>query len=222
MATMTTRVPLLEKVKSIRDGDVIRILLVERMSLLRGALAAVLSAEDDLDVPAAIANMNELVPVARAVRPDVTVIDIELLTGGGFSLAQELNEVLPDCATLVLADADSPNALRTTFDTHVRGFASKDASPCRLADCIRQVAKGVRMIDPMLAVAALRAPRNPLTTREREVLGIMALGLPSSEIAVRLHLSTGTVCNYISTIIRKTRSRNRLEAVRMAEEAGWL
>jgi two-component system response regulator DesR len=192
------------------------------MSLLRGALAAVLSAEDDLDVPAAIATINELVPVAHAVKPDVTVIDIDLLISGGLGLTEELNVALAGCATLVLADADNPNALRATLDTPVRGFASKDAPPGQLADSIRQVAKGERMIDPMLAVAALRAPQNPLTPREREVLRVMALGLPSSEIAVRLHLSTGTVCNYISTIIRKTRGRNRFEAVRMAEEAGWM
>ena len=207
--------------KLIPNGDVIRILLVTRMSLLRGALAAVLSAEEDLDVSAAIANLDEVVHLARAVRPDVTVIDLDLLTDDGFPPTR-LNEALPDCATLVLADTDSPTMLRSTLDTHVRGFVSMDASPGLLAEYIRQVAKGERMIDPMLAVAALRAPRNPLTQREREVLAIMASGLRSSEIAARLHLSTGTVGNYISMIIRKTGTRNRLEAVRMAEEAGWL
>lgn len=203
------------------DAEPIRILLVERMSLLRGALASVLSAEDDLDVPAAIANIEEVVPLARAVRPDVAVIDIDLLTGCGFAVAQQLSDVVPDCATLVLADPESPSVLRTALDTHVQGFVGKDALPGRLADCIRRVVKGERVIDPILAVAALRAPRNPLTPREREVLGVMALGLPSAEIAARLHLSIGTVCNYISTIIRKTGARNRLEAVRIAEDTGW-
>jgi two-component system response regulator DesR len=104
----------------------------------------------------------------------------------------------------------------------VRGLVGKDALPSRLADCIRRIAKGERIIDPSLAVVALRAPRNPLTTREREVLDIMAAGLPSAEIAAQLDISAGTVGNYISTIIRKTGARNRLEAVRIAEEAGWL
>jgi two-component system response regulator DesR len=192
------------------------------MNLLRGALAAFLSAEDDLEVPAAIASINEAVTVAGGVRPHVAVIDIDLLNGSGLAVAQELARLLPGCATLILADPDSPRALRAALDTHVRGFVGKDALPSRLADYIRRVAKGERVIDPILAVAALRAPRNPLTERERQVLEVVALGLPSAEIAGRLHLTNGTVCNYISTIIRKTGARNRLEAVHIAEESGWL
>jgi two-component system, NarL family, response regulator DesR len=200
----------------------IRILLVERTNLLREALAAVLAAESDLAVPASIANIHEVVPVARAVQPDVAVIDIDLLAGCDFTLAQELTEALPGCSILVLADPESPNPLRTALDSHVRGFVGKDALPNRLADAIRLVAGGERVIDPTLAVAALRAPRNPLTGREREVLELMAQGLPSAEIATRLHLASGTVGNYVSTIIRKAGARNRLEAVRVAEESGWL
>jgi two-component system response regulator DesR len=204
------------------DENVIEILLVEQMSLLREALAIVLSAEADLTVTASIADIHEAVPVARAVQPDIAVIDIDLLTGCGFQVAQELTEAVPGCSVLVLADTESSSVLRTALDTHVRGFVGKDAQPTRLVDTIRRVALGERVIDPSLAVAALRAPRNPLTVRERDVLRLMSQGLPSAEIAGQLHLSSGTVGNYVSTIIRKTGARNRLEAVRVAEDSGWL
>ena len=200
----------------------VRVLLIERMCLLRGALACVLSAEGDLDVSAAVADIAEAVPIAQAVRPDVAVVDIDLLPGSGSGGVQQLVDALPGCATLVLADLGSPNTLRTALATRVHGLVSKDALPTRLAECIRRVARGERVIDPTLAVAALRAPRNPLTAREREVLVVLASGLPSAEIAARLDLQIGTVGNYISTIMRKTGARNRLEAVRIAEEAGWL
>jgi two-component system response regulator DesR len=200
----------------------VRVLLIERMSLLRGALACVLSVEGDLDVSAAVADIAEAVPIAQAVRPDVAVVDIDLLRGCGSVGVQQFADALPGCATLVLADLGSPNALRTALATQVRGLVSKDALPSRLVECIRRVARGERVIDPTVAVAALRAPRNPLTAREHDVLVILASGLPSAEIAARLELQTGTVGNYISTIIRKTGARNRLEAVRIAEESGWL
>lgn len=200
----------------------IRILLVEPMSLLRCSLGAVLSTEDDLDVAAELARMEEAILMARAVRPDVAVIDIDVFAGETPDLAHELDRTLPDCATLVLADVDSHGALRAALDTHVRGFVGKDNTPQRLAQYIRLVVAGERVIDPTLAVAALRAPRNPLTRREREVLRVAALGVPCADVASRLHLSVGTVRNYMSTIMRKTGGRNRLEALRFAEEAGWL
>jgi two-component system response regulator DesR len=201
---------------------VIRILLVERMSLLREALAAVLSTEDDLEVSAAIAGVDGAGAVGHDVKPDVAVIDVDPPGRPGLTVVQELADALPGCAILMLADPDSPGTVWAALDQHVCSCVSKDALPSRLAECIRRVAAGERVIDPTLAVAALRAPRNPLTAREREVLAIMASGAPSAEIAHRLRLSTGTVCNYISTIIHKTGARNRLEAVRIAGESGWL
>ena len=200
----------------------VRVLLVERMNLLRGALASVLSAEGDLDVSAAVADLAEATPIVRAVRPDVVVIDIDLLPDCGVGALQRFGEALPGCATVVLADRGSTGSLRAALATHVDGLVSKDALPSRLAESIRRVARGERVIDAALAVAALRAPRNPLTTRELEVLRVLAMGLPSADIAAELHLRIGTVCNYVSTIIRKTGARNRLEAVRIAEDSGWL
>jgi two-component system response regulator DesR len=200
----------------------VRVLLVERMNLLRGALACVLSAEGDLEVSAAVADLDEAAPIVRAVRPDVAVLDIDLLTDYGAGGIQRLGEALPGCAMVVLADRGSASSLRAALASHVDGLVSKDALPSRLAEGIRRVARGERVIDPALAVAALRAPRNPLTAREVEVLRVLSLGLPSAEIAARLHLRIGTVCNYVSTIMRKTGARNRMEAVRIAEDSGWL
>jgi two-component system response regulator DesR len=201
---------------------VIRILLVEPMSLLRGALGAALSIEDDLDVVAELARIDETILMAQAVRPDVAVIDINAFAGDAFAVVYELDRALPGCATLMLADVDCLGELPAMLDARVRGFVGKDITPRRLAQYIRQVARGERVIDPTLAVAALSAPRNPLTSREREVLRVAALGLPSAEVAGRLHLAVGTVRNYMSVILRKTGGRSRLEAVRIAEEAGWL
>jgi two-component system response regulator DesR len=200
----------------------IRVLLVVQMSLLRGALDAVLSAEDDLEVAADVARIDELTPIARAVRPNVIVVDLDLLVDGAVSTLHQLGELLPDCALLVLGDTDNPGPMRAALDMHVRGFVGKDTAPSRFVQYIRQMAHGERVIDPTLAVAALRVPRNPLTARELEVLQVAASGVPSAEIAGQLHLSVGTVRNYMSAIMRKTRARNRLEAVRIAVDSGWL
>ncbi|OLB78571.1 MAG: hypothetical protein AUI14_12780 [Actinobacteria bacterium 13_2_20CM_2_71_6] len=199
-----------------------RILLVQQMNLFRAALAAVLSHEDDLEVVAELARVQETVPTAEVVRPDVTVIDLDLLTNGHLEIAAQLNKAVPDCAILVLAGPGLTETTLETLDRHVRGFVGKDAPPTQLTEYVRRVAAGERVIDPMLAVAALTGPRNPLTAREREILRVTGLGGSSAEIAAELHLSVGTVRNYLSVIMRKTGARNRLEAFRFAEEAGWL
>ncbi|OLB75298.1 MAG: hypothetical protein AUI14_21350 [Actinobacteria bacterium 13_2_20CM_2_71_6] len=201
----------------------IRILLVEQMTLLRGALAVVLSAEEDMEVVCELAGIDDVVNMARSIEPDVAVIDIDLFAGGALAIAHELNEAIPDCAVLVLASGDSPGTLRSALDAHVRGFIGKDTAHGQLARYIRRVADGEKVvIDPLLAAAALGARRNPLTSREREVLREAASGVPFAEIATQLHLSVGTVRNYMSSIIRKTGGRNRWEAVHIATDAGWL
>jgi two-component system response regulator DesR len=205
---------------------VIRILLVEPMNLLRGALVAVLSAEADLHVAADIAGVEETAAIARTVRPDVVVINIELLGAVGLVPGCQLSDILPDCAVLVLADTERIDthreALETVLDSDVGGMIGTDTAPADLAEYIRRVARGERVIDPMLAVAAVTTPRSPLTEREREVLRVAASGVPAVEIAQRLHLSVGTVHNYMSKIMKKAGGRNRLEAIRIAEESGWL
>jgi len=198
---------------------VFRILLAQQKSLYRAALAAVLSYEEDLEVVAETTRIEEVVSFARAVRPDVAVVDLDLLIGTDLS---QLTASAPGCAILVLAGPALTESVHDSLDKYVHGFVGTDTAPAQLTEYVRRVAGGERVIDPMLAVAALCAPRNPLTEREREVLRIAGLGWSSAEIAARLHLSTGTVRNYLSACMHKTGARNRLEAFRVAEEAGWL
>jgi two-component system response regulator DesR len=200
----------------------IRVLIVEGMSLLRGALAAALSREEDVDVAAAVASVDEAVPVSRAVQPDVTVINIDLLAGGPAGITAQLTAVSPRGGTVVLADPDDRQALRAAWGAEVRGLIGKDTRPGHLADSIRRVAQGERVVDPALVAAAMHARPDPFTRRERDVLRVMALGLPSAEIARQLGIAKGTVDQYVSTILRKTGTRNRLEAVHAAQESGWL
>jgi two-component system response regulator DesR len=205
------------------EDDVIRIVLVEPTGLWRRALALALSNEDDLDVVAELARLDAATAIAEAVRPDVVVVDIgSFADSDDLAATQEIGNMLPDCAILVLADPAVPGAMRQALRPHVRGLFDKDSGPRALAQCIRRVVEGERVIDPRIAVAALCAPANPLTSREREILRVATLGVPSVEIAARLHLSVGTVRNYLSVIIRKTGGRNRMEAIRLAAEAGWL
>ncbi|MEV6349797.1 response regulator transcription factor [Actinoplanes sp. NPDC051851] len=199
----------------------IRILLAEPMNLLRGALAAALSLERDLDVVAVLEDLDQALGMARAVPPDVAVVNIALLAGDGPATIGRLVAEQPGCATLVLAGPDEPALLHRAFDLRVDGVVGTRAAPCELVRDIRRLARGERVIDAALAVATVSAPRSPLSPRELTVLSVAASGVPSAEVAAALHLSAGTVRNYISTILRKTGARNRLEAVRLAEVGGW-
>jgi two-component system, NarL family, response regulator DesR len=201
---------------------VIRIMLVEQLRLLRGALAAVLSAEEDFEVAAEISRVDETVLMARAVKPHAAVMDIDLLANDGLDTITQLAMEVPACVVVVLAGRDAPGALRRALDSRVHGFVDKDAAPAHLARGIRRAVRGERVIDPALAVAALSAPRNPLAQRECQLLELAASGMSTVEIAARMHLSGGTVRNNLSVILRKTGARNRLDAVRVAQEAGWL
>ena len=203
------------------EAIVIRILLVEPMNLLRGALAATLSMEDDLVVVADLAGLDEAVDMARAVPPDVAVVNVELLTEEGLRTIDRLALEQPQCATLVLAGPEDCGLLSRALDVQVRGVVGTRAAPCDLVRSIRELARGERVIDASLAVAMVAAPRSPLSPRELDVLSVVASGVPSDEVAAKLHLTPGTVRNYISAILRKTGARNRLEAVRLAEDAGW-
>ena len=199
----------------------IRILLVEPMNLLRGALAATLSLEEDLVVVADLGALDQAPDMARAVRPDVAVVNIALLAGAGLATIARLTADNPHCATLMLAGPDEPARLNRALDLRVDGVVGTQAAPCELVRGIRRVVRGERVIDASLAVAMVAAPRSPLSPRELDVLSVAASGVPSTEVAAELHLSAGTVRNYISAILRKTGARNRLEAVRLAEGAGW-
>jgi two-component system, NarL family, response regulator DesR len=200
----------------------IRVLLAEDMHMVRGALAALLELESDIGVVAEVDNGPAILPAARASRPDVAVIDIGLPGMDGLTAASALREALPECRTLILTGIGRPANLSRALAAKVSGFLLKDAPPEQLADAVRRVAAGLRVIDPKLAVAALDLGESPLTGREAEILGLAAEGLPAADIAARLCLSAGTVRNNLTAAVTKLGARNRLDAVRIATEAGWL
>jgi two-component system response regulator DesR len=201
---------------------VIRVLLADDMKLFRAALRTLLERHEDLEVVAEVFCGDEIVPTALELRPDVAVIDIEMPGQDGLAAAAALREQLPSCRTLILTAFGSPANLRRALGSQAGGFLSKDVSPEVLADAIRQVAAGLRVVDPQVAAAALTLPPNPLTPREIEVLRLSAEGSAARQIAAELFISTATVRNYLSTIVAKLNARTQLDAVRIATDAGWI
>jgi two-component system response regulator DesR len=202
--------------------SVIRVLIAEDMHLIRGALVALLSLEEDMEVVAELERGDEIVATAERVRPHVAVVDIDLPGMDGLTAAEQLHAVLPECRTLVLTGLSQPGNLLRALKAHVRGFIVKDAPAASLADGIRRVAAGLRVIDPDLVAAALETGASPLTGRESDVLRAAEDGITTSDIATRLSLSPATVRNYLSNAITKTGARNRIDAIRIARDAGWL
>ncbi|WP_374777153.1 response regulator transcription factor [Streptomyces sp. NBC_01310] len=200
----------------------IRILLAEDMHMLRGALAALLDLEADMEVVAEVARGDAVLPAALAHRPTVAVLDLDMPGADGLSAARDLEATLPDCRILILTALDSPEALRSALAARVGGFMLKDAQPDQLAAAIRSVAAGEHVIDPKLAAAALTAKVSPLTPRETDVLRLAAAGAELDVIARELHLTQGTVRNYLGAAVTKLDARTRLDAVRIAREQGWL
>ncbi|WP_232049999.1 response regulator transcription factor [Actinoplanes sp. OR16] len=192
------------------------------MNLLRGALAATLSLEEDFAVVAALGCLAEAPATARAMPLDVAIVNVELLGGEGVRLFGEFTAEQPGCVTLGLAGTEAPASLRRALDVRVHGVVSTRVAPGELVRGVRRLKRGERVIDAGLAVALVAAPPSPLSERELDVLSVAASGVPSAEVAARLHLTAGTVRNYLSVILRKTGARNRLEAVRVAEDAGWI
>lgn len=200
----------------------IRVLLAEDQAMVRGALAALLGLEEDIEVVAEVARGDEVVPAALQTRPDVALLDIEMPGGGGLSAARTLHERLPSCRMVILTVFGRSGYLRQAMESGAVGFLLKDAPAAELAIAIRRVVAGERVVDPELALAALSEGDNPLTRREREVLTIALDGASITEIAARLVVSEGTVRNHISTAIQKLGAQNRIEAARLAEQKGWL
>ncbi|MEV4751329.1 DNA-binding response regulator [Streptosporangium amethystogenes subsp. fukuiense] len=200
----------------------IRILLAEDMHMVRGALVALLRLEPDIQVVAEAATGNEIVPMALEHEPDVAVIDVELPGVDGLTAAAELRRRLPRCRVLIVTGFARPANVRKAFAGRASGFMLKDAPPDQLADAIRKVAAGERVVDPQLAVAALEAAESPLKPRELEVLRRFSDGEDVEQIAEALFLSAGTVRNHLTAIVATLHARNRLHAVRIAQGAGWL
>lgn len=200
----------------------VRVLLAEDQSMVREALATLLGLEDDIDVVAQVARGDEVVAAAREHDVDVALLDIEMPGATGIDAACALRAALPGVKVVIVTTFGRPGYLRRAMEYGADAFLVKDAPAAQLADAVRRVLRGEKVIDPTLAAAALAEGADPLTSRERDVLRAAADGAVNSEIAVTLHLSEGTVRNYLSTAIQKTGARNRSEAVRIAREKGWL
>ena len=200
----------------------IRVLIAEDQTMVRGALRALLDLEDDLEVVAEVGRGDAVVEAAREHRPDVALLDIEMPGLDGIEAARALATAVPEVRAVVLTTFGRPGFLRRAMEVGASGFLVKDAPVAELARAIRAVVAGERVIDRELAAAALAIGATPLSAREADVLREAADGATVAEIARRLFLSEGTVRNYLSSAIGKTGARTRAEAVRLAEEAGWL
>ncbi|MEV6832665.1 response regulator transcription factor [Amycolatopsis sp. NPDC051102] len=200
----------------------IKVLLAEDMHMVRGALVALLNLESDIEVVAEVSSGDQILPAAKAAKPDVAVIDIDLPGKDGLSAAIEIHESVPGCHTLILTSLGRPGTVRRALDAKVNGFLLKDAPSDKLANAVRSVAIGRRVIDSELALAAWETDDCPLTPREVEILGLAAKGRTVSDIASELFLSAGTVRNYLASVVTKLNARNRVHAIRIATEAEWL
>jgi two-component system response regulator DesR len=200
----------------------IRVLIAEDQAMVRGALAALLALEGDIDVVAEVARGDEVLEAAASARPDVALLDIEMPGLDGLSAAAAMRDRLPECRVLMLTTFDRPGYLRLAMESGAAGFLLKDSPAGELANAIRRAKAGLRTVDPALAVAALSEGANPLTEREREVLVASIEEATVAGIAQRVFLSEGTVRNHLSAAIQKLGARNRAEAVRLAQQKGWL
>ncbi|GGS60386.1 DNA-binding response regulator [Planobispora rosea] len=196
----------------------IRVLLADDEHLIRGAIATLLGLEPDIEVVAQVARGDLVAQAVRENAPDVIVLDIEMPGMDGLSVA----EALPGQAMLMLTSFGRPGYLRRALAAGVRGFVPKDASSDELATAIRRVHSGGRYLDPEMAASAMMAGESPLTDRERDALAQAAGGASVGEIAKTLHLTEGTVRNYLSSAITKLGATNRITAIRAAQEKGWL
>ncbi|MEU8797426.1 response regulator transcription factor [Spirillospora sp. NPDC048819] len=200
----------------------IKVLLADDHHVVRSALAGLLTLEPDITVVAEVDRGDEVLPAARSARPDVAVLDIDMPGLDGLAAAAALHAAAPEIASLILTGHGKPGHLRRALAAGVRGFLLKTAPPEELAAGIRKVAAGERVLDPRLALTAWDSADNPLTPRETDVLRLAADGAEATEIAGRLHLSAGTVRNYLTSVVTKLNARNRTDAARIAREAGWL
>jgi two-component system, NarL family, response regulator DesR len=200
----------------------IRVLLAEDQAMIRGALVALLASESDIEVVAEVERGDRVLEQALRTKPDVALLDIEMPGMDGIAAAAQLHAKLPTCRVLILTVFGRPGYLRKAVDVGVTGFLLKDAPPAELASAIRRTARGEKVVDPQLALAALSEGTSPLTPRERDVLAMSVRGATVEEVARSLHLTNGTVRNHLSIAIQKLNARNRLEAARIAEEKGWL
>jgi two-component system response regulator DesR len=201
---------------------VIRVLLAEDQDMVRGAIAALLSLEPDIQIVAQVDRGDTVLEQALEHRPDVALVDIEMPGRDGIDAAAELHRDFPECRVLILTTFGRPGLMRRAMAAGASGFMLKDARADELAVAIRRTAAGERVVDPQLAAQALSEGESPLSPREAEVLAASSDGSSVIEVAARLHLSEGTVRNYLSAVIQKLNARNRADAARIARVKGWL
>ncbi|MCS5717988.1 response regulator transcription factor [Herbiconiux sp. CPCC 205763] len=203
-------------------GSRIRLLVADDQALVRGALAALLGLEPDIEVVAEAGTGREAVDLAIARQADVAMLDVEMPELDGISAAAELREALPGCRVLMVTTFGRPGYVRRALQAGATGFVVKDTPARALAAAVRDVARGIRVIDPVLAAETLTSGDSPLTEREEQVLAVARTGGTIADISRSLHLSEGTVRNYLSSAMGKAGARTRAEAVRIAESNGWL
>jgi two-component system response regulator DesR len=201
---------------------VIRVLIAEDQLMVRGALKALLSLEDDITVVADVSSGDQVLDAALSSKADIALLDIEMPRMDGLTAAQILRERVPTCRTLILTTFGRPGFMRRAMQSGASGFLLKDSPAQELARAIRRCVAGERVVDPGLAAAALSEGESPLSSREREVLAASAGGQTIADIASAFSLTEGTVRNHLSAAIQKIGARNRAEAARIAEEKGWL
>ncbi len=200
----------------------VRVLLAEDQAMVRGAIAALLALEEDIEIVGEASRGDEVVTLALESGPDVALLDVEMPGGDGLDAAASLRQELPSCRVIILTTFGRAGYLKRAMANGASGFLLKDAPSSELAEAIHKVMRGERVVDPELAVLALRAGDNPLTEREREALAASENGATVEDVAARLYLSAGTVRNYLSSAIKKLGARNRVEAARLAQKRGWL
>jgi two-component system, NarL family, response regulator DesR len=201
---------------------VIRVLLADDQALVRGAMAAMLGLEADIEVVAQVSSGEEVVAAARRSSPDVALLDVQMPGKDGITAAAELHRELPSCRIVVCTTFGRPGYLSRAMAAGAVGFVVKDAPPEQLVDAVRRVHSGLRVVDPALAAESLATGQSPLTDRERDVLRVASSGGTIADVARILSLSQGTVRNHLSSAIGKTGARTRAEAARVAEDHGWL
>lgn len=200
----------------------IKVLIADDQHLVRGALAALLNLEADIEVVAECSDGDQVAAAVGEHGVQVALLDIQMPNQDGLATAAQLRQLHPQVKVLIVTTFDRPGYFRQAFEVGAHGFLVKDASPAELAEAVRRVHAGGRVIDPQRAMRSVQAAANPLTVREREVLSMAADGDPVSAIAQRVHLSVGTVRNHLSSAIGKTSAANRIEAARVAQERGWI
>lgn len=202
--------------------NLVRTVIAESAYLLRRGLVSVLSENEDIDVVGEVEHGDQVMPVALDHQPDVVLINSDLPGADTFAMARLLADRVPSCRILIMADRPRVGDLDRVVAARAHGLVLTEASPAHMTSAVRRVAEGKRFVDSDLAFAALDPANIVLTSRELDILRLIATGAPPHDIADDLHLAVGTVRNYLTRIIDKTAARNRIDAVRIASEKGWI